>query len=562
MLTGFCLLAVLATPQGDLYAQTVYQNRNSANVPLTSLKCNEFTFDATRSEIPKSPNISFLWDFGDGLTSADPVVTHTYQKSGDYTVYLSITDNSGFECSSAITSQTVRVNIPPHASFISEDRSCVNEELVFDANTSYTDAGKGLDYSWNFGDGDMRQGASQVKKSYTKGGDYRVRLTVDDQSGTYCSEQTAEKMIHINEPPKANAGESEILKCVENTQGMVIDFDASETTDINQDPLTYIWDFGDGHKEKGVKVSHRYEETGNYDVRLIVSDNTEIRCGTSVAFVTVKLNQAPRANAGEDAVTCAGEKVKFDGSASYLHKKGTGLAQWFFGDGASSKGLYATHRYHRPGTYQATLSLENKLNDMCPVARDTRVVVVNSPPAVKIKSPASGCVSKEIFFDASSTADADGDDLQYHWNFGDGTAFTSGSKVSHIYDQGGRYRVNLIVDDQKKTTCSAATATANLHINTPPTADAGTNSSCCVEKETLFSASASSDPDDDRLTYTWDFGDGSKTQGENVTHTYLHEGSYNVQLTVHDHSGTSCGQSTDGFVATVREVPVPKINIR
>ncbi|MCK4882175.1 MAG: PKD domain-containing protein, partial [Candidatus Omnitrophica bacterium] len=83
VLTGFCLLAVLATPQGDLYAQTVYQNRNSANVPLTSLKCNEFTFDATRSEIPKSPNISFLWDFGDGLTSADPVVTHTYQKSGD-----------------------------------------------------------------------------------------------------------------------------------------------------------------------------------------------------------------------------------------------------------------------------------------------------------------------------------------------------------------------------------------------------------------------------------------------------------------------------------------------
>ncbi|MCK5081809.1 MAG: PKD domain-containing protein, partial [Candidatus Omnitrophica bacterium] len=338
VLAGFCLLTILGTPKEYLYADTPYQYRNTANKPLSSLKCNEFTFDATRSQLPKSPNISFLWDFGDGITSADPIATHTYQQSGDYTVNLSITDNSGFECSTATTSQTVRVNIPPHASFISEDRACINEEMTFDAGTSYTDAGKNLDYSWNFGDGEIRKGPSQIKKSYAKGGDYRIRLTVDDQSGTFCSDQTAEKIVHINEPPLAEAGDAVILRCVgDNREDMIIHFDASATTDVNSDPLTYIWDFGDGHKEKGIKISHRYEEIGNYDVRLIASDNTGLSCGTSVDFVTVKLNQTPQANAGDDVVTCVGKDVSFDGSQSYIHKKGTALAQWFFGDGTSNK---------------------------------------------------------------------------------------------------------------------------------------------------------------------------------------------------------------------------------
>ncbi len=563
VLASLGLFIIFGMPKGDLCAEdTFFQHKNTANMPMTSLKCNEFTFDATQSQLPEGSNISFLWDFGDGITSSNPVVTHTYEKSDDYLVNLSITDNSGFECSTASTSQIIRVNIPPHASFISENRACVNEEITFDAGTSYTDAGKSLDYSWNFGDGETRLGVSQVNKSYAKGGDYSVRLTVDDQSRTFCGSHTAEKIIHINEPPKAEAGNSVILRCAKETEDMVVHFDASATTDINNDPLTYIWDFGDDHKEKGIKVFHRYEKIGNYDVRLIVSDNTDLHCGTSVDFVTLKLNQAPKANAGDDVTICVGEDVAFDGSESYIHKKGTALAQWFFGDGTSSKGLYATHRYDRPGTYQSTLSLENKLNATCPNSRDTRVIIVNSPPTVSLKSVSSECVEKEIFFDASSAVDADGDDLQFLWNFGDGTALIAGSKISHTYDLGGNYRINVIADDQKGTSCSTATANVNIHINTPPIANAGPNSSCCVDKAASFTASASSDPDGDRLTFTWDFGDGSKMQGENVTHAYSREGSYNIRLTVDDHSGSFCSQSTDGFVAVVKKTPVPIINIR
>jgi PKD repeat protein len=254
--------------------------------------------------------------------------------------------------------------------------------------------------------------------------------------------------------------------------------------------------------------------------------------------------------------------VTFDGSASWIDKKGTETAQWFFGDGSAKLGLKTEYRYNRPGIYQATLSIENTLNKMCPISRDTRTVTVNSPPIVSIKNLPSQCAGKTVFFDASSAIDSDGDPLNYFWNFGDGSSSQAGAKVSHRYDQGGNYRVSVVVDDQKGTSCSTATAQTNVRINTPPLADAGPNHACCVNKSASFSASGSSDPDSDQLNYAWDFGDGTKTLGENVNHAYTREGSYNVILTVNDQSETVCGKSTDQFVATVKDGPLPVITVR
>ena len=49
-----------------------------------------------------------------------------------------------------------------------------------------------------------------------------------------------------------------------------------------------------------------------------------------------------------------------------------------------------------------------------------------------------------------------------------------------------------------------------------------------------FDGSGSSDPNDDALTYSWDFGDGSRGSGETVTHVYRAAGTYEVALTVSD----------------------------
>jgi PKD repeat protein len=54
-----------------------------------------------------------------------------------------------------------------------------------------------------------------------------------------------------------------------------------------------------------------------------------------------------------------------------------------------------------------------------------------------------------------------------------------------------------------------------------------------------FSGAASTDPDGDSLTYTWDFGDGTTGSGRNVTKTYATAGTFAAKLTVSDGRGAS-----------------------
>lgn len=533
--------------------------------PVTSPRCNQFTFDASASYHPADKSLSYLWDFGDGQTSRQPAVEHTYEKSGDYAVTLSVTGQGHSGCNTAVTSQVVRVNIPPHASFRGPEQACVNEPVIFDASGSYDDSGRELKFAWDFGDGTDAAGPKRATKVYTKGGNYKVVLNVDDNSATDCSSKTAEKMINVNEPPAADAGSEVIHKCIQTEvfedPGMTVVFDASASRDANDDPLSYFWDFGDGTSDQGVRVSHRYAQLGYYDVKLIVKDGTRSGCGTDVDFVSVKFDQAPRAEAGDEVSVCVGEQVVFDGTNSYVHTKGTLSAQWDFGDGQTADTLKATHRYQEAGRYEAALTVKNQLNPACAPSRDTRLVKVNSQPTVKITAADSGCVGETIHFETSGY-DTDGDPLEYYWSFGDGSITKGGTHVSHRYAHGGDYRVSVIVDDEQKTACSTATAQVNVHINTPPLADAGANLSCCTGKKTAFDASASLDPDGDRLTYRWDFGDGTKAEGAVVDHTYNQSGSFEVTLTVDDNSGTACSRSTDGFTALVNAPPVPVMTIK
>ncbi|MFH1632117.1 MAG: PKD domain-containing protein [bacterium] len=47
------------------------------------------------SLVPDGSGVEFKWDFGDGVTSAQNIVEHTFRKSGDYEVLLTITNADG-----------------------------------------------------------------------------------------------------------------------------------------------------------------------------------------------------------------------------------------------------------------------------------------------------------------------------------------------------------------------------------------------------------------------------------------------------------------------------------
>lgn len=65
-----------------------------------------------------------------------------------------------------------------------------------------------------------------------------------------------------------------------------------------------------------------------------------------------------------------------------------------------------------------------------------------------------------------------------------------------------------------------------------------------------FGATAS-DPDGDRLTFSWDFGDGTTDSGEALFHVFYASGTFEVKLTVTDGRG---GVATDAVRVTARRI--------
>jgi glucose/arabinose dehydrogenase/PKD repeat protein len=73
-----------------------------------------------------------------------------------------------------------------------------------------------------------------------------------------------------------------------------------------------------------------------------------------------------------------------------------------------------------------------------------------------------------------------------------------------------------------------------------------------------FDARASTDPDNDPLTYTWDFGDGATATGATVTHTYTAERPYTATVTARDPAGHTDIATKD--ISVGNDAPVPRID--
>ena len=97
---------------------------------------------------------------------------------------------------------------------------------------------------------------------------------------------------------------------------------------------------------------------------------------------------------------------------------------------------------------------------------------------------------------------------------------------------------------------------ANQTTNHPPVASFRVEEKPVLARRgATFNASGSYDPDNDTLTYTWNFGDGSdpvNTGNSSVIHVFLSAGSYSVVLTVSDGMNSTSGLA-QVFVANAPE---------
>lgn len=426
--------------------------------------------------------------------------------------------------------------------------------FTFDGSKSFDPDNTKLAYFWDFGDGTT---STDIRTMHTfkDAGKYLVKLTVTDASDAKCNTASTQQVVKVNQPPCAIA-DGPKMDCINEE----LLFDASQTTDSPDDKLTYRWDFGDGQTADGMKVKHKYEKGGNYQVTLTVMDDSGTICDTGVDKLKVGINTPPSADAGKDAFICSVDPsqpldVAFDASGSKDQDGDKLTYAWDFGDGQTGEGKTIKHTYAKGGEYIAKLMVSDSSGAECSNAVSTKTVVLNRAPIADAGSDLKICTGDTASFDASGSTDNDGDSLSYSWDFGDGEK-AEGKTVSHKYTKGGVYQAKLIVDDGSKTDCSTASDKVLVNVNTSPSAVIASNDTASVGQTVNFDSATSNDPDGDKLGYSWDFGDGTSASGISAKHSYSKGGLYKVTLVVDDQKKTDCSSSLNSQYVKINTPPV------
>jgi large repetitive protein len=282
------------------------------------------------------------------------------------------------------------------------------------------------------------------------------------------------------------------------TSPLVVNFDSSNSTDLDGDVASVDWNFGDGTTSDEAAPHHTFialTTATTFTVTLRVVDN-----GGASDEVTQTIEVLPQTGGGggtgmpiahitvDHFIGPTALAVRFDATES---EAGTGTItqyRWDFGDGATANGVVVNHTYKPDATkeYAATLFVWNSEGDL-----DTEqvTIIVIVPDAVSTgddpvadfsmsdplllydsPTPATTPTLYEVSFDPrGSYADA-GKSIDYFaWDFGDGETFveTSDLEVTHVYQLASpsrTYVVRLYVYDDEGL---QGLMTANLTLSQP-----------------------------------------------------------------------------------------------
>jgi PKD repeat protein len=260
----------------------VTASATSGDVPLV------VNFNSLGSTDPDGSIASYLWDFGDGVTStlADP--NHIFTTPGEYLVSLTLTDNGGAQTTQAVLVNATAPNQLPVA-VASADKTSGKAPLavVFSSKGSYDPDGFVGNIQWQFSDGGQYWG-STAYHTFTTVGSHTATLTVFDSRGATSSTSLTIDVVGINQPPVAVAEATPTSGNVP----LVVQFDSSGSFDPDGTITSYFWNFGDafGTTSTEPNPSYTYNYAGTYTAQLTVTDDNNV---SSSSNVTITVAPAP-----------------------------------------------------------------------------------------------------------------------------------------------------------------------------------------------------------------------------------------------------------------------------
>ncbi|HVS66680.1 MAG TPA: PKD domain-containing protein, partial [Thermoanaerobaculia bacterium] len=406
-----------------------------------------------------------------------PRPTFVADVAGDYVVQLITDDGAASSEPDAVIVTASPGNSRPVADAGSDQVFVVeDEELVgipLDGSGSFDVDGDPLTFSWSvlsapqlaFFQFDDPTAVMPTLFVSDRIGDYVVQLVVSD--GRLDSEPDTVTLEHENIPPFADAGPDQTAFV-----GDTVQLDGSRSSDLNGDPLTFLWEFVSIPQgstallddPSSVMPTFVVDVGGSYVVHLLVDDgelDSRHPAGEFNATVTISTaNLPPVADAGADQSVLVGDLVFLDGSGSTDPEGDPLTFSWALlskPDGSVAALDDPTlespaFEVDQPGTYLVQLVVNDGGVDSAPDS--VLISTIGSRPVAVAGDDQTVLAGQTVLLDGTASTDADGDPLTFSWAITSapvGSTATlddpNAEQPTLVADLPGLYLVQLIVND-------------------------------------------------------------------------------------------------------------------
>ena len=532
--TGSCT----ACPRGELSAGGEACAPNTAphadaGPDLTAEPGRRVVLDGTGSSDPEGRPLAYAWSQREGPdvalargATARPRFPAPRAAADTLLRFrLKVTDPQGRSDTDWVRVTVQPANRPPTADAGPDQSVDEGETATLDGTASADEDGDALTYAWTAPPGVTLSDAAAAKPTFTapnRASPYSLEfaLTVDDGTAESAPDRVTVSVDADNDPPTALAGRN---RTVEPGDAVTL---AGGGTDPEGETLTYRWEQRDG---PAVDLADATSATASFAAppvdartaltfRLTVSDPHGARSRVSIRInVRPRRNSAPVANAGSDQAVDEGATVGLDGTASsdgdddaltYAWTAPEGVA---LPDPAAARPTFTAPDRTADYKLTFTLTVNDGTEDSYPDTVMVAVAADDDAPeadAGRNRTVESG----EAVTLSGGGADPEGLAVTYAWVQRGGPEVELGGakEATATFDAPRVDRRERLSFRLKVTDPGGNTGRDDVRVNVLPAANAPPVASASAVDARIgegatgtLDGSASSDADDDPLTYSW-----------------------------------------------------------
>jgi len=490
----------------------VFPKPNSSFVPNNTAGCSPLTVTLQNNS---TTGANYYWNYGDGEISDTTAAVH------EHTFYSTSTATQNFEISLIAEteygcSDTSFFEVTVYPEVIANFTGSPLEGCS-PLQTNFVNQSFGAStYFWSFGDGSE---AFVANPSYlfanTSDSLEEFNIQMIAQSGFGCTD-TAYGEVNVFPVPNIDMVVAGIEGC----------FPAEFTfANISDGAEIFAWDYGDGNTSNSTDSLHQHTyvntstEIENYTITL--TGTSSFGCSASTEL-DIEVIPEIVADVAPPPGGCSPYTAVFENNST-----GALTHYWDFGDGEFSEESNPTHIYDNNNAEDAVYTVTYIAQSLwgCADSVSFDIPVLGLPNAAFVAAPTVQQFPESTVEIVNLSNANPGS--QYTWDWDDGNQSVSTNPddpQTYTYDSWGEFTIQLTVGNEVCSDSSSQTITIEPPL---PIADFTGEGKGCSPLVVAFESTSTY-----AESFLWNFGDGTKSELPNPTHTYYEPGTYNVTLTV------------------------------